>query len=349
MLMRALGCNAFVEPDVSIKGFLKEYGCKLTGNKPELLDRLFTECDISAIDSKLTQRRYCLTDKGKEEGEREENEYVMFTLENGNGISIFEMNIMLYKDNPLNLSYKDIIWKKYIKQAQAQGLSGEETTEFVNKKMHDHAMRNNQDYKTEYDKAQKTIDRKGLSAEEYKNFELAQEHRHNAEVATDRMKAIRTSNYMDEKGNMVPDFEKQMVANDARGLGGAIMKGLKDGMKDVGLNLSGLIGTFGRATNYKLDDKGKIDGVYGEAKAAATTQKELNDRREQSKLARGRFVDSLAGVMFGYGDAGKKEDAPKTGDKLGQSQLKEGEKQTKGIEDLGRKIDKLTDAILKGK
>jgi len=238
---------------------------------------------------------------------------------------------------------------KYIKQAQAQGLSGEETTEFVNKKMHDHAMRNNQDYKTEYDKAQKTIDRKGLSAEEYKNFELAQEHRHNAEVATDRMKAIRTSNYMDEKGNMVPDFEKQMVANDARGLGGAIMKGLKDGMKDVGLNLSGLIGTFGRATNYKLDDKGKIDGVYGEAKAAATTQKELNDRREQSKLARGRFVDSLAGVMFGYGDAGKKEDAPKTGDKLGQSQLKEGEKQTKGIEDLGRKIDKLTDAILKGK
>jgi len=101
-----------------IKGFLKEYGCKLTGNKPELLDRLFTECDISAIDSKLTQRRYCLTDKGKEEGEREENEYVMFTLENGNGISIFEMNIMLYKDNPLNLSYKDIIWKKYISEYQ---------------------------------------------------------------------------------------------------------------------------------------------------------------------------------------------------------------------------------------
>ena len=50
-----------------IKEFLKEYGCKLSGNKPELLDRLFSECDVSAIGSTITQRRYCLTDKGKEE------------------------------------------------------------------------------------------------------------------------------------------------------------------------------------------------------------------------------------------------------------------------------------------
>ena len=101
-----------------IKEFLKEYGCKLTGNKPELLERLFAECDITAIDRTLTQRRYCLTDKGKEEVEREENEYIMFTFRKGNGISIFEMNIMLYNNNPLNLTYKDIIWEKYVKEAE---------------------------------------------------------------------------------------------------------------------------------------------------------------------------------------------------------------------------------------
>ena len=101
-----------------IKEFLKEYGCKLTGNKPELLDRLFAECDIPAIDRTLMQRRYCLTDKGKEEVECEENEYIMFTFRKGNGISIFEMNIMLYNNNPLNLTYKDIIWEKYVKKAE---------------------------------------------------------------------------------------------------------------------------------------------------------------------------------------------------------------------------------------
>ena len=103
-----------------IKVFLKEYGCNLTGKKAELIDRLFAECDIPAIDGKLKQRRYCLTDKGKEEVESEENEYVMYTVEKGNGISIFDMNIILYKNNPLDLSYKDIIWRKYVNQAEEE-------------------------------------------------------------------------------------------------------------------------------------------------------------------------------------------------------------------------------------
>ena len=101
-----------------IKVFLKEYGCNLTGKKAELIERLFAECDIPTIDGKLKQRRYCLTDKGKEEVEDKENEYVMYTFKNGNGISIFDMNILLYKNNPLDLSYKDIIWRKYVKQAE---------------------------------------------------------------------------------------------------------------------------------------------------------------------------------------------------------------------------------------
>lgn len=103
-----------------IKVFLKEYGCNLTGKKAELIDRLFAECDIPAIGSTITQRRYCLTDKGKEEVESEENEYVMYTFKKGNGISIFDMNIILYKNNPLDLSYKDIIWRKYVNQAEEE-------------------------------------------------------------------------------------------------------------------------------------------------------------------------------------------------------------------------------------
>lgn len=101
-----------------IKEFLKEYGCKLTGKKAELLDRLFAECDISDVGSKFTQRRYCLTDKGKEEIEREENEYVMFTFRKGYSISIYEMNIMLYQNNPLNLSYKELIWRRFLEESE---------------------------------------------------------------------------------------------------------------------------------------------------------------------------------------------------------------------------------------
>lgn len=98
-----------------IKEYLKEYGCKLTGSKTELLDRLFNECDVSTIGSKLTKRKYCLTDKGKQEIESEENEYLR--IEYGSS-SIYEMNILLYKNNPLNLSYKDIIWRRFLKESE---------------------------------------------------------------------------------------------------------------------------------------------------------------------------------------------------------------------------------------
>ena len=99
-----------------IKEFLKEYDCKLTGKKDELLDRLFNECDVSSIGKKLTQRRYCLTDIGKQEIESEENEYII----KGNYISIYEMNILLYKNNPLNLSYEDIIWNRFLEQSEKE-------------------------------------------------------------------------------------------------------------------------------------------------------------------------------------------------------------------------------------
>lgn len=97
-----------------IKEYLKEYGCNLKGKKEELLDRLFNECDVSAIGKKLTQRRYCLTDTGKQELESKENEYII----KGSYISIYEMNILLYKNNPLNLSYEDIIWRRFLEQSE---------------------------------------------------------------------------------------------------------------------------------------------------------------------------------------------------------------------------------------
>lgn len=97
-----------------IKEYLKEYGCNLKGKKEELLDRLFNECDVSAIGKKFTQRRYCLTDTGKQEIESKENEYI---IKEG-GTSIYEMNILLYKNNPLNLSYEDIIWRRFLEQSE---------------------------------------------------------------------------------------------------------------------------------------------------------------------------------------------------------------------------------------
>lgn len=97
-----------------IKEYLKEYGCDLTGKKEKLLDRLFNECDVAAIGRKLTQRRYCLTDMGKQEVESKENEYII----KAKFISIYEMNILLYKNNPLNLGYEDIIWRRFLEQSE---------------------------------------------------------------------------------------------------------------------------------------------------------------------------------------------------------------------------------------
>jgi hypothetical protein len=81
-----------------------------------LIDRLFVEGDVGAIESKLPPPRYCLTDLGKEEIEREENEYIISCKIST--ISIYEMNILLYKNNPLNLSYKDFIWRRYLEESE---------------------------------------------------------------------------------------------------------------------------------------------------------------------------------------------------------------------------------------
>ena len=103
-----------------IKELLKEYSCDLTGKKAELIDRLYAEGNIGTIESKLPPRRYCLTDLGKKEIEREENEYIIFISRKASPISIYEMNILLYKNNPLNLSYKDFIWKKYLEDSEEE-------------------------------------------------------------------------------------------------------------------------------------------------------------------------------------------------------------------------------------
>ncbi len=258
-----------------------------------------------------------------------------------NNQAIAELKLQDHVNNYMGDSANAAKVRKADRMADAKGLTGADRDAFIRQQMQEEMLKDDSFADIADARAQKKIsDQKGYTDRQWKIIQARDGQEAIRDQAKANMEAIRTSNYMDKDGKYVPDMEKQMVANDARALGGAIMKGLKDGMKDVGLNLSGLIGTFGRATNYKLDDKGKIDGVYGEAREAATTQKELDTRREQSRIARGRFVDSLAGVFTGYGNAGSKDPAPKTGDKLGQEQLKKTEDTNKKLDDLIKLMEK---------
>ncbi len=235
--------------------------------------------------------------------------------------------------------------------ADAKGLvvGSAERTAFENAYLDEQLSKDNGALGNDFRTNKAVLDRQGYSEQQWQVIKNRDANAAVAEEATNRAKLIRTSNYMTETGEMAPHAIRQMLGNDARAAAGAFGKGIADAMKDTGINIGGLIkNTLSRATNYKMDDKGKITGSWGEPKP---TQQADDYAKNQGQFGRtlGQFGSSLAGVIFGYGNAGKKGEEKKTGDKLAQATLASSEKSNTQLEQLNAKIEKLTDAILKTK
>lgn len=237
--------------------------------------------------------------------------------------------------------------KKLEKKAKRRGLSEAETKSFIASGM-DEAMLADKSFVTDRMKEDKaTVDRQGYSEGQWKVIQNRDANAAVAEEATKRAKQIRTANYMTETGEMAPHAIRQMLGNDARAAAGAFGKGIADAMKDTGINIGGLIkNTLSRATNYKMDDKGKITGSWGEPKP---TQQADDYAKNQGQFGRtlGQFGSSLAGVIFGYGNAGKKGEEKKTGDKLAQANYDESKKAVAASELTNQKLDDLIAVIKK--
>ena len=222
------------------------------------------------------------------------------------------------------------------RKGKTLGMDDTQAEAYAREQMHDVAMQDNT-YRVAYNRAQQTIDRMGMSEDDFDKYNSykaeVEDHKTKRQAAIKEAKAIRTSNYMDEDGNTVPHAFRQMVGNDARAMGGAIAKGFKDGMKDLNINMGGLMGVFSRATNYKVED-GKVTGTYGEARDPYHNDAERLDRKDQAAATRAKFADALRGVLWGYGNAGSKEPPKPTGDKALQEQIKAQETTNKKLDDL---------------
>ncbi len=97
-----------------LKAMLSKIGEKTTGKKEELINRIINAYNPDDLEKELPIRNYALTEKG--ESELKHNEYVSY-LHRHRYMSVWEMNIKLYRNNPSNLKYRDILWGYFNEQS----------------------------------------------------------------------------------------------------------------------------------------------------------------------------------------------------------------------------------------
>ncbi len=95
---------------VDLKAELQAVGEKTTGKKAELVERLLNGCSVDSLEAKYSERYYALTEVATKE--LEDNEYVMY-LHRTRRMSVWDMNYMLFHDNPSHLRYRDILWREF--------------------------------------------------------------------------------------------------------------------------------------------------------------------------------------------------------------------------------------------
>lgn len=95
---------------VDLKAELQAVGEKTTGKKAELVERLLNGCSVDSLEAKYSERYYALTEAATKE--LEDNEYVLY-LHRTRRMSVWDMNYMLFRDNPSHLRYRDILWREF--------------------------------------------------------------------------------------------------------------------------------------------------------------------------------------------------------------------------------------------
>lgn len=93
-----------------LKEELQAVGAKTTGKKAELVDRLMEVGDTQTLEQKYPDRYFALTEKGQRE--LDENEYVTY-LHRLKYMPVWDMNYLLYHDNPSHLGYRDMLWREF--------------------------------------------------------------------------------------------------------------------------------------------------------------------------------------------------------------------------------------------
>ena len=97
-----------------LKELLTNKNQKTTGKKDELIERIIANYNEDELNKNFPDRYFELTEKG--ETELKENDYVSY-LHRHNFMTVWEMNQLLYNDNPSHLKYRDILWREFNKRS----------------------------------------------------------------------------------------------------------------------------------------------------------------------------------------------------------------------------------------
>lgn len=97
-----------------LKELLANKNQKTTGKKDELIERIIANYNEDELNKNFPDRYFELTEKG--ETELKENDYVSY-LHRHNYMTVWEMNQLLYNDNPSHLKYRDILWREFNKRS----------------------------------------------------------------------------------------------------------------------------------------------------------------------------------------------------------------------------------------
>lgn len=95
---------------IDLKTELQAIGEKTTGKKAELVERLLNSSSVDSLEAKYSERYYAITEAAAKE--LEDNEYVLY-LHRTKRMSVWDMNYMLFHDNPSHLRYRDILWREF--------------------------------------------------------------------------------------------------------------------------------------------------------------------------------------------------------------------------------------------
>lgn len=98
-----------------LKDELQIIGEKTTGKKAELVERLMKAGNVQDLEQRHIERYFCLTEKGQQE--INENEYVLY-LHRLKYMPVWDMNYLLFKDNPSKLGYRDVLWREFNIQSE---------------------------------------------------------------------------------------------------------------------------------------------------------------------------------------------------------------------------------------
>lgn len=109
-------------------------------------------------------------------------------------------------------------------------------------------------------KAQETIDSKGLSKTDYEKVQEADKLRAKSENLSNRAKGIREATYLEEDGSKTKRSAKAQYANFGRDLAGAFFKNFASALGEMKINVGALKGLFYAGSNKTVDEKGQVTG-----------------------------------------------------------------------------------------